>query len=106
MLDFCPYLRFGFVLCFVSITQRVVAVSLLVGKVFCTGRLFTDRHSLARIGRITPVFEGMNTLKRSQPILGLFKAELASGKLHAQSVKVKTPKEQASLAGLVQIQGL
>jgi acid stress-induced BolA-like protein IbaG/YrbA len=34
---------------------------------------------------ISDVFEGMNTLKRSQPILGLFKAELASGKLHALS---------------------
>jgi acid stress-induced BolA-like protein IbaG/YrbA len=55
---------------------------------------------------ISDVFEGMNTLKRSQPILGLFKAELASGKLHALSVKVKTPKEQAGVAGLVQIQGL
>lgn len=55
---------------------------------------------------ITAEFEGMNTLKRQQPILALFKEELASGKLHALSVKAKTPKEQAGVAGLVQIQGL
>jgi acid stress-induced BolA-like protein IbaG/YrbA len=55
---------------------------------------------------ISDTFEGMNTLKRSQPILGLFREELATGKLHALSVKAKTPKEQAGVAGLVQIKGL
>jgi len=55
---------------------------------------------------ISDAFEGLNTLKRSQPILALFREELASGKLHALSVKAKTPKEQAGVAGLVQIQGL
>ncbi|MGB5582718.1 MAG: BolA family protein [Gammaproteobacteria bacterium] len=55
---------------------------------------------------ISDVFDGMNTLQRQQPILALFKRELASGKLHALSVKAKTPKEQSGAAGLVQIQGI
>jgi BolA protein len=49
-------------------------------------------------------FEGMNTLQRQKSILGLFKDEITSGKLHALSVKTKTPKEQAANSGLVQIQ--
>ena len=54
---------------------------------------------------VSEAFEGMNTLQRQQPILGLFKEELASGKLHALSVRAKTPAEQSGGAGLVQIQG-
>jgi BolA protein len=54
---------------------------------------------------ISDAFEGLNTLKRQQPILALFKDELASGALHALSVKARTPKEQSGSAGLVQIQG-
>ena len=54
---------------------------------------------------IAEVFVGLNTMKRQQPILALFKDELASGKLHALSVKAKTPEEQAAGAtSLVQIQ--
>jgi acid stress-induced BolA-like protein IbaG/YrbA len=53
---------------------------------------------------ISEVFEGLNTLKRQQPILALFKDELAKGTLHALTVKAKTPKEQSGSAGLVQIQ--
>ncbi len=52
---------------------------------------------------ISSAFEDMNTLQRQQSILALFKDELASGKLHALSVKVKTPKEQGRGSGLVQI---
>jgi BolA protein len=55
---------------------------------------------------ISEAFEGMNTLQRQQPILGLFKHELASGKLHALSIRAKTPAEQSGGAGLVQIQGI
>ena len=55
---------------------------------------------------VSEAFEGMNTLQRQQPILGLFKEELASGKLHALSVRAKTPAEQSGGAGLVQIQGI
>ena len=54
---------------------------------------------------ISEAFEGLNTLKRQQPILALFKDELAKGTLHALSIKAKTPKEKAGSAGLVQIQG-
>jgi BolA protein len=53
---------------------------------------------------IDEAFEGMGTLQRQKPILALFKDEIASGKLHALSVKAKTPKEQAGSVGLVQIQ--
>lgn len=55
---------------------------------------------------VSEAFEGMNTLQRQQPILGLFKEELASGKLHALSVRAKTSAEQSGGAGLVQIQGI
>lgn len=48
-------------------------------------------------------FAGMNTLQRQQPILALFKDELASGELHALSVKAMTPEEQVSRSGLVQL---
>jgi acid stress-induced BolA-like protein IbaG/YrbA len=54
---------------------------------------------------LSEAFAGLNTIQRQQPILALFKDELASGKLHALSVKAKTPEEQAGGAsGLVQIQ--
>jgi BolA protein len=53
---------------------------------------------------ISEAFEGLNTLKRQQPILALFKDELTSGKLHALSIRAKTPSEQSAGAGLVQIQ--
>jgi BolA protein len=54
---------------------------------------------------ISETFEGKNTMQRQQPILALFKDELASGKLHALSIKARTPGEQAGGAsGLVQIQ--
>ena len=54
---------------------------------------------------ISQGFEGNNTLKRQQSILALFNDELTSGKLHALSIKAKTPEEQAAQAGagLVQI---
>jgi BolA protein len=52
---------------------------------------------------ISAAFAGKNTIQRQQPILALFKDELASGKLHALSVKAKTPAEQAGNSGLVQI---
>jgi acid stress-induced BolA-like protein IbaG/YrbA len=53
---------------------------------------------------IDEAFAGMNTLQRQKPILALFKDEIATGKLHALSVKAKTPAEQAGTGGLVQIQ--
>ena len=53
---------------------------------------------------ISAAFEGLNSLKRQQSILALFRDELAGGKLHALSIRAKTPAEQSSGAGLVQIQ--
>lgn len=53
---------------------------------------------------IDEAFAGQNTLQRQRPILALFKDEIASGKLHALSVKAKTPIEQKGQAGLVQLQ--
>lgn len=53
---------------------------------------------------ISDSFAGKNTIQRQQPILALFKDELASGKLHALSIKAKTPTEQAvGASGLVQM---
>ena len=52
---------------------------------------------------ISDALEGIGLLKRQQAILGLFKDELSSGKLHALSVKAKTHKEQASGSSLLQI---
>lgn len=52
---------------------------------------------------ISDSLEGMGLLKRQQSILGLFKDELASGKLHALSVKAKTQQEQIWQLNLTQI---
>jgi BolA protein len=54
---------------------------------------------------IDEAFASQNTLQRQKSILGLFKDELVSGKLHALSVKTMTPAEQQGQGGLVQIQG-
>jgi BolA protein len=53
---------------------------------------------------ISDRFDGVSTLQRQKSVLGLFKDEITSGKLHALSIKAKTPKEQSAGAGLVQIQ--
>ncbi len=52
---------------------------------------------------ISEAFAGMNTLQRQKPILALFKDEIKGGTLHALSVRAKTPEEQNSQTGLVQI---
>lgn len=53
---------------------------------------------------ISEAFEGMNTLQRQKPILALFKDDIRDGKLHALSIKAKTPQEQSSQSGLIQIE--
>lgn len=53
---------------------------------------------------ISDALKGMNTLQRQKSVLALFKDEITSGKLHALSVKAKTPEEQSANTGLVQIQ--
>jgi len=52
---------------------------------------------------VTPAFAGVSLVKRQQGILGLFRDELAGGQLHALSVKARTPDEQRSSPGLVQL---
>lgn len=52
---------------------------------------------------ISDDFAGKNTLERQRPILALFSDDLASGRLHALSVKARTPAEQSAQGGLVQI---
>ncbi|MGD8909990.1 MAG: BolA/IbaG family iron-sulfur metabolism protein [Chromatiales bacterium] len=41
----------------------------------------------------TPAFAGMKSLQRQRSILTLFNDEIASGELHALTVKAKTPEE-------------
>ncbi len=53
---------------------------------------------------ISDSFDGISTLQRQRSILALFKDEITSGKLHALTVKAKTPEEQSAGSGLVQIQ--
>jgi BolA protein len=55
---------------------------------------------------VSEAFAGVSILKRQQPILALFKEEIASGALHALTIKAKTPAELTGQAGLVQIQPL
>ena len=52
---------------------------------------------------ISEQFAGVGLLQRQKAVLALFKDEIASGKLHALSVKAKTPEEQSANSGLVQI---
>ena len=52
---------------------------------------------------ISEGFKDLNALKRQQTILGLFEDELKTGKLHALSIRAKTPQERAGSNGLVQI---
>ena len=52
---------------------------------------------------ISDAMDGMGLLQRQQVILGLFKDELVTGKLHALSIKAKTQKEQLWKNGLTQI---
>lgn len=53
---------------------------------------------------ISDKFDGMGLLQRQKSVLGLFKDEITSGKLHALSVKAKTPQEQSNNSGLIQLQ--
>jgi acid stress-induced BolA-like protein IbaG/YrbA len=41
----------------------------------------------------TPAFADMKSLQRQRSILTLFNSEIASGELHALTVKAKTPEE-------------
>ena len=52
---------------------------------------------------ISERFADMGLLQRQKSILALFRDEITSGKLHALSVRAKTPQEQSAGSGLVQI---
>ncbi|MGD8854687.1 MAG: BolA/IbaG family iron-sulfur metabolism protein [Gammaproteobacteria bacterium] len=52
---------------------------------------------------ISEACAGLNTLQRQKPILALFKDDISNGDLHALSITVRTPQEQAGQGGLVQI---
>jgi acid stress-induced BolA-like protein IbaG/YrbA len=41
----------------------------------------------------TPAFAEMKSLQRQRSVLTLFNSEIASGELHALTVKAKTPQE-------------
>lgn len=41
----------------------------------------------------TPAFSDMKSLQRQRSILTLFNAEIASGELHALTVRARTPEE-------------
>lgn len=53
---------------------------------------------------ISEAFAGRTTLQRQRSILDLFSEDLACGRLHALSIRARTPAEQAGASGLVQIQ--
>ncbi|MCB1754864.1 MAG: BolA/IbaG family iron-sulfur metabolism protein [Gammaproteobacteria bacterium] len=52
---------------------------------------------------VSELFKDMKTLQRQKSILALFKNDLESGAMHALTIKAKTPEEQRSAGGLVQI---
>lgn len=53
---------------------------------------------------LSDLLAGCTTLQRQRAILDLFRDELKTGRLHALSVRARTPGEQAAASGLVQIQ--
>lgn len=50
----------------------------------------TDHYSVVVV---TPAFEGIALLKRHRMVLDLFQAEIASGEVHALSIKAFTPEQ-------------
>ncbi|MGB0723338.1 MAG: BolA/IbaG family iron-sulfur metabolism protein [Gammaproteobacteria bacterium] len=54
---------------------------------------------------LSPAFEGMKTLERQRSVLDLFGDEITTGKIHALTVKARTPQEMqgGGGAGLVQL---
>lgn len=54
---------------------------------------------------VTPDFTGVSTLERQRTVLGLFGEEIGDGRLHALTVKARTPEELGNKPGLVQIGG-
>jgi len=61
--DFCPNRRLRSVLGLFFLAQGAVTAALLVGKIFLLGGLFTNRVTLAGIGRIVP-YSGFLTVQQ------------------------------------------
>ena len=47
---------------------------------------------------VSEVFEGLSLIKRERLVMETVKAQVASGELHALSVKARTPGQQAAQA--------
>ncbi|MCG6869010.1 MAG: BolA/IbaG family iron-sulfur metabolism protein [Gammaproteobacteria bacterium] len=45
---------------------------------------------------VSPAFEGMSAVKRHQTVYATLQAQIASGELHALTIKAYTPKEWKS----------
>jgi acid stress-induced BolA-like protein IbaG/YrbA len=45
---------------------------------------------------VSAQFEGQTPLQRQQPVMKLFRDEIANGQLHALSIRAKTPAEIAA----------
>jgi acid stress-induced BolA-like protein IbaG/YrbA len=52
-----------------------------------------DEHSM-NVNVVGDVFEGLSKVKRQQKVYGLIKHLIASGNLHAVTMKTLTPSEQ------------
>jgi acid stress-induced BolA-like protein IbaG/YrbA len=44
---------------------------------------------------VSPIFEGMSLLARQKMVLAVMDEEITNGKLHALSIKTRTPEEDA-----------
>lgn len=44
---------------------------------------------------VSPIFEGIPLLARQKMVLAVMNEEITNGKLHALSIKTRTPKEDA-----------
>jgi acid stress-induced BolA-like protein IbaG/YrbA len=45
---------------------------------------------------VSPVFDGLNSLKRQQTVYGVLSEHIASGEIHAVNMKTFTPQEASS----------
>ena len=55
--------------------------------------LLPVKAAALRVNVTTPAFDNMKSLQRQRSILTLFNDEIASGELHALTVRAKTPQE-------------
>lgn len=70
---------------------RAKLASALAAEVEVNDMTGTGDHFEARI--VSPLFEGKSPIERHQMVYAPFQAELASGELHAFTLKTLTPME-------------